>query len=234
MAVISSKMTVQCTLGGITINSPITDTADGSDPRIITLPVGATGVQVDIAFALARLKQFAVVSDQPGTMFTNADDGTGGDTIPLAANKAWAWSASVGNASPFTSGEDVLTAFLDNESTTSLAASTTAIVRTGPDNRTISATTQPQGGPRKLSVTCSAAASGNVVITGKDIYGNAQTESIAAVSSGTGYGSLYFKSIDTDGIAIPNLGTGTVSIGVKAQTGQVSTVTILVLADSTP
>jgi hypothetical protein len=76
----------------------------------------STNKEVDLAFAYAKVKSFAFYSpDGAVTLFTNANDGGGGNTLAIPAGLT-VWNANDAGACPFS--HDVTKLFVDNASAT--------------------------------------------------------------------------------------------------------------------
>lgn len=98
--------------GNSSFGGTLVDTADAEDNREITI-LSSTEQQIDVAFAIARLKHFFAMSDQDVTMRTNqAATGVPSDTLAMVANYPISYSASAGQTNPFT--VDVTTMFVQN------------------------------------------------------------------------------------------------------------------------
>lgn len=60
----------------------------------------STNQEIDLAFAYANLKALCLYASKAATIYTNANDGAGGDTIVLAAGQVFAWSVHSGVPNP--------------------------------------------------------------------------------------------------------------------------------------
>lgn len=67
-----------------------------------TIPASQTSVAYDIAFPYATLKSFVMYSPVACTIKTNASDGTGGNSISLAAGVPLVWDTTSPYSNPFT------------------------------------------------------------------------------------------------------------------------------------
>jgi hypothetical protein len=83
----------------------------GEDNRNIELAGNAADVQVDLAFATARLKSFFIVADQDVTLETNSSSAAA-DSFELAAGVPLIWTEGSGIENPF--GVDVTKIYLSN------------------------------------------------------------------------------------------------------------------------
>jgi hypothetical protein len=83
----------------------------GEDNRNIELAGNAADVQVDLAFATARLKSFFIVADQGVILATNSS-ATPADAFTLAAGVPLVWTEGTGIENPF--GADVTKIYLSN------------------------------------------------------------------------------------------------------------------------
>jgi len=78
----------------------------------ISIPAGATA-EIDCgSLDFASMVSLFLVCDQACTVFTNAADGTGGQEIDLAANKAYAWNNLMPTDNPITA--DITKIFCTN------------------------------------------------------------------------------------------------------------------------
>jgi hypothetical protein len=92
------------------VDKTVEVTADGLDSREVQITVGSDR-EVSVAFTLAALKGYYIVSDQALTLETNSSSAPT-DTIILAAGKPLVWNESSGNAKHFTA--DVTKFFFTN------------------------------------------------------------------------------------------------------------------------
>jgi len=79
--------------------------------------------QIDVAVDVSEIKSAFISSDKDVEIDTNATNGAGGQTITLAANKAFAWNNQMTFVNPFT--PDITAIYVHN------AGLTTAKVRGG-------------------------------------------------------------------------------------------------------
>lgn len=108
-----------------------------------------------------------------------------------------------------------------------MIVSSSPVVTTLPATPTVlKASTAVSGGPFSLTsqplapgqvlqfVTTSVGASGTIVITGTDINGNAQTETLTIpnVAAGTYYSAYVYKTVGSSGVAFTGLTSGSVAI----------------------
>ena len=93
----------------------ITETDEGLTKLSVAVDAETSDVEASLAFAVAQLAGYYLLSDQDVTLETNSGDAAD-DTIALKANTAVEWSADGGHASLFT--VDVTKIFLSNAGAT--------------------------------------------------------------------------------------------------------------------
>jgi hypothetical protein len=75
----------------------------------------STNKEIDLAFAYEKLKSFAIYAAGAVTLFTNASNGSGGDTLAIPAGLT-VWNVNDIAANPF--AHDVTKLYVDNASST--------------------------------------------------------------------------------------------------------------------
>ncbi len=63
---------------------------------------GAAQIEVDLAFPFAKVLAFCIVATRAVTVFSNAVNGAGGDTLAIPAGGVLTWNANDIEACPFT------------------------------------------------------------------------------------------------------------------------------------
>ena len=81
------------------VSSQQADGAVGFDGTIAGL---ATDVEILVAFTLAKVKSLLIYASAALTLYTNATDGTGGDTIAVPAASSIVWADDMLGAIPLT------------------------------------------------------------------------------------------------------------------------------------
>lgn len=71
-------------------SSVVADGVEGFDGTIPSAPSGPA-LELDIGFTAAKVKALCLVSDKAVTINTNAADGTGGNSLALAAGVPLVW-----------------------------------------------------------------------------------------------------------------------------------------------
>ena len=113
---------------GDSVDRALNLTPDAEDKRSLSVATGVTDQQVLIAFTLASLVDYYIVSDKNVTLETNSITGAGGDVISLVAGQPITWSSAANQAKHFT--VDVTTIYLTNAS----GATATIEIRIGKDS----------------------------------------------------------------------------------------------------
>lgn len=103
----------QVTIGGESIKQSVSYSADARDGRQVTVPDSTTDQQVDIGIDVSTIEAIYMLSDQDIAVETN-NGTTPDDTISLAANKPYVWTADGYFANPFSA--DITALFLTNAS----------------------------------------------------------------------------------------------------------------------
>ena len=83
-----------------------------------SIPI-STNQEIDLAFKYAKVKSFCIYASGGITLFTNANNGSGGDTLLIPAGLT-VWNANDAAACPFTI--DVTKLFADNLSASAAVA----------------------------------------------------------------------------------------------------------------
>lgn len=83
------------------LNTTVTVTGTAEFNTQTTAPISATTL-MEMAFLYANLQSIYVLSPFALTLNTNATDGTGGNSIPIAANQPFIWYLASGVTCPFT------------------------------------------------------------------------------------------------------------------------------------
>ena len=107
----STSLSSNGQLVGAAVDSVAGDGEVGFDDSIAI----STNKEIDLAFAYAKLKSFAIYASGAVTLFTNANNGSGGDTLAIPAGLT-VWNTNDIAANPF--AHDVTKLFVHNASGT--------------------------------------------------------------------------------------------------------------------
>jgi hypothetical protein len=88
--------------GGTALSESVSITADSEISIDFSLTSEQVDKEYDIDFAFARLKAIYIESDKDVTLETNANDATGGDTIPVNGGEGFCWTDQDLADNPFT------------------------------------------------------------------------------------------------------------------------------------
>jgi hypothetical protein len=105
--------------GSTQLNDSYTVVGTNEENFSFDVAAGATA-EVDVgSIPFAKMVSFYIVATQNGTVYTNAADGTGGQVIPLTANKGYAWNNTLVASNPITA--NITKIYFTNSSTLSKA-----------------------------------------------------------------------------------------------------------------
>lgn len=97
---VTRNSTLSLPVGGVAKTVSFGITADGECDYSFQVAADATAEEHVVEFTNAKLQQIFISSDQPITIKTNSS-GSPQDTLNVAANVPFLWSAGGGFASPF-------------------------------------------------------------------------------------------------------------------------------------